>query len=373
MIALTRTDESIIGRWWWTVDRWLLGMILTLVVCGVVLIQAASPAVAEAHRLPRFHFVQSHMLLLFPALGGMVWLSLQPLRRIRLLAFAVLPLALLGVGYTLLFGMEIKGATRWVHLPGFSLQPSEFLKPALVIVTAWLFARHCERRGFPGLGVNIGLLLTASSLLLLQPDFGMGMLVIVTWFSQFFLAGLPLALVGLGVLLLPTVGLGAYVLSPHVQHRIDRFLDPAKGDSYQIDRAMEAFTKGGLFGTGPGNGTVKMSLPDAHCDFIFAVAGEELGLVACLLIALLYLAIILRGCWRLRRERSLFVVLATSGLLLQFGFQAIINMASALHLMPTKGMTLPLISYGGSSLLATAFSLGMVLALTRKRHGAGDS
>lgn len=372
MIALTRTDESVIGRWWWTVDRWLLALIGALVMCGIVLIQAASPAVAEAHGMNKFHFVQYHLILLVPALSGMIWLSLQPLRRIRLLAFALFPTALLGVVLTLIFGAETKGATRWLQLPGLSLQPSEFLKPSFVIVAAWLFARQCERRGFPGLETNIALFLLSVSLLMLQPDFGMSMLVVLTWFCQFFLAGLPLILVGIGLLLLPALGVGAYFTLPHVQHRIDRFLDPAKGDTYQIDRSMEAFTKGGLFGTGPGTGTVKMSLPDAHCDFIFAVAGEEMGLVTCLMIVLLFAMVILRGFWRLRREQNLFVVLATSGLLLQFGFQAIINIASALHLMPTKGMTLPFISYGGSSLLAVCLSMGMVLALTRKRHGSGE-
>ncbi len=372
MIALTRTDESLIGRWWWTVDRWTLALVGALIMCGIVLIQAASPAIAVARGMASFHFVQSYLIVLVPSLVGMIWLSMQPLRRIKIFAFTLFPLALGGVIFTLLFGNEIKGATRWVHLPGLSLQPSEFLKPAFIIVAAWLFARHCERRGFPALGANIVLFFTVIALLLLQPDFGMSMLVGLAWFSQFFLAGLPLALVGIGVLLLPCAGLGAYFLLPHVHNRIDRFLDPSKGDNYQIDRAMEAFTNGGLFGVGPGEGTVKMSLPDAHCDFIFAVAGEEMGLVTCLVIVLLYAMIILRGFWRLRREQSLFVVLAASGLLLQFGIQAIINIASALHLMPTKGMTLPFISYGGSSLMAVSLGMGMLLALTRKRHGTGE-
>jgi cell division protein FtsW len=372
MIALTRTDESIVGRWWWTIDGLLLAIIAILILFGIVLIQAASPAIAEARGLGKYHFVLNHAIMLVPALAGMLWLSMQSVRQIRLIAFALLPVALIGVGVTLGFGIEIKGATRWIHLPGFSLQPSEFLKPALVVVSAWLFARQCERRGFPAFGVNLTLFLLACGLLVLQPDFGMAVLVALTWFCQFFLAGLPLILVGIGLALLPIVGVGAYFLLPHVQHRIDRFLDPARGDTYQIDRAMEAFTKGGFFGTGAGSGTVKMELPDAHADFVFAVAGEEMGILTCLVIALLYALFVLRGFWKIRREQDLFVTLAASGLMLQFGFQATINMASALHLMPTKGMTLPFISYGGSSLLAVSLGIGMVLALTRRRFGGQD-
>lgn len=373
MITLTRSDESILGRWWWTVDRWTLALVAALIMFGIILIQAATPAIAVARGYSNFHFVQNYLLILIPALGGMIILSMQPLRNIRLIAFGVLPLSIFGIILTLVFGHDIKGATRWLHLPGLSLQPSEFAKPALTIVAAWLFARHCEKRGTPGLGVNFLLYASVCALLLLQPDFGMCMLISAVWFGQFFLAGLPLALVGISFVLLLTGGLGAYYIFPHVQHRIDRFLDPSSGDNYQIERAMEAFANGGMFGTGPGEGSVKMSLPDAHSDFIFAVAGEELGLVFCLIIVLLYAMIVLRGFWRLRREQNLFAVLAASGLLLQFGLQAIINMASTLRLMPTKGMTLPFISYGGSSLLALALAMGMLLALTRKRFGAGDS
>lgn len=372
MIALTRSDESIFGRWWWTVDRWMLAFIAALIMFGIILIQAASPAIAVARGYSNFHFVQNYLAVLVPALCGMIFLSMQSLRNIRLAAFALLPLSLLGVAMTLAFGAEVKGATRWIHLPGLSVQPSEFVKPALTIVAAWLFARHCERRGFPGLGVNACLFIGVIALLLMQPDFGMSMLIAATWFGQFFLAGLPLALVGISIIVLFAGGVGAYFVFPHVHHRVDRFLDPASGDNYQVERAMDAFTNGGLFGTGPGEGTVKMSLPDAHCDFIFAVAGEELGLVSCLVIVLLFAMIVLRGFWRLRQEQNLFVVLAASGLLLQFGFQAVINMASTLRLMPTKGMTLPFISYGGSSLLALSLTMGMLLALTRKRYGSGE-
>lgn len=371
-MKLTRTDESVIGRWWWSVDRWTLAFISALILFGIILIQAASPAVAVKHNLPSFHFVQSYLVILVPSLIGMIALSMLSLRQIRLVAFALFPLALLGIIITLLMGTEIKGATRWIQVFGFTLQPSEFVKPAFIIVAAWLFARHCERRGFPSLTSCIMLFCLTIALLIQQPDVGMSLLISLTWFCQFFLAGLPLALVGLGLLLLPLAGGMAYTFLPHVHDRINRFIDPGKGENYQIDKAIDAFRNGGLFGTGAGGGEVKMTLPDAHCDFIFAVAGEEMGLVICLVIVLLYAMIILRGFWRLRREHNLFVVLAASGLLLQFGLQAIINIASAVHLMPTKGMTLPFISYGGSSLLAVSCGMGMLLALTRKRHSTSE-
>lgn len=373
MISLTRTDESVVGRWWWSVDRWTLACLGALIIFGIVLIQAASPEFVNRHNLPPTYFVKNHLILLAPALALMFGLSVQPLRHIRLFAFALLPAALIGVALTLVMGTEVKGATRWLALPGTSLQPSEFVKPAFIIVSAWLFARQCERRGRPAAGTSILLLLLCVGLIMQQPDFGMSALITITWSCQFFLAGLPLVFVGLVLLMLPAAGMAAYYLLPHVQSRIDRFIAPGKGENYQVDKALEAFSNGGAFGTGAGGGTVKLTLPDAHCDFIFAVAGEEMGLVACLVIVLLYATIVLRGFWRLRREQNLFVVLAASGLLLQFGLQAIINIASALHLMPTKGMTLPFISYGGSSLLAVSLAMGMLLALTRKRHGRGEA
>jgi cell division protein FtsW len=209
-------------------------------------------------------------------------------------------------------------------------------------------------------------------LLLKQPDLGQTFVVSCVWFGQFFLAGLPMIAVGiLGILGISGL-IGAYFIFPHVSSRIDRFLDPAAGDNYQVSRSLEAFMNGGMFGTGPGQGTVKMSLPDAHADFVFAVAGEELGLIWCLILVGLFAFIVMRGFSRVVRDDNLFVLLAGSGLLIQFGLQAAINMGSALHLMPTKGMTLPFISYGGSSLLALGLGMGMVLALTRKRSGGGD-
>ncbi|ACI98049.1 FtsW/RodA/SpoVE family cell cycle protein [Rhodospirillum centenum] len=370
--TFARTDHSLLGRWWWTVDRWTLAAVVLIAAIGVVLIQAASPAVAERIGLTTFHFIERHLMLLLPALGVMVGVSLLSPRGVLRLSVGLFLLSLIGIALTLVVGVEIKGATRWLHLPGLSVQPSEFVKPAFAVVAAWLFALQRNREGFPGIPVVAGLFLVTVAMLLMQPDLGQTFVITAVFAGQFFLAGLPVLLV-VGLVVLGISGLvGAYFLFPHVQSRIDRFLDPASGDNYQVARAMEAFEKGGLWGTGPGQGSVKMSIPDAHADFIFAVAGEELGLLWCLLIVGLFAFVVLRGFARAFNDQSLFVLLAASGLCMQFGLQSLINMGSSLHLMPTKGMTLPFISYGGSSLIALGIGMGMLLALTRRRFGPGD-
>lgn len=373
MITFARTDHSILGRWWWTVDRWTLAAVILIAMIGVVLIQAASPAVAERIGLSTFHFIERHLMMLLPAIGIMIGVSLLSPRGVRRLALLLLLGSIVGIALTLVVGVEIKGATRWLHLPGLSVQPSEFVKPAFAVVAAWLFALHRNQEGFPGIQIVGGLYLVIVSLLLMQPDLGQTFLVTAVFAGQFFLAGLPILLVAVLVVLGLSGLVGAYFALPHVQSRIDRFLDPDAGDNYQVARAMDAFQNGGLWGTGPGQGTVKMSIPDSHADFIFAVAGEELGLIWCLAIAALFAFVVIRSFARAFNEQSLFVLLAASGLVMQFGLQSLINMGSTLHLMPTKGMTLPFISYGGSSLIALGIGMGMLLALTRRRFGPGET
>ena len=282
---------------------------------------------------------------------------------VTLLLFSALVVA------TFVIGTEIKGARRWIGMGPFSIQPSEFLKPAFAVVAAWLLAS--ARTGHIAYGnmFSIAALSTLVGLLLLQPDVGMAVVISTVWATQFFLAGLPLYWAALMLIGGAGALVGAYFMLPHVTSRIDRFLDPSSGDSYQIDRSLEAFMNGGLFGRGPGEGTVKEVLPDAHSDFVFAVAGEEFGLFICLIIVGLFAFVVLRGFARALQETDLFILLATSGLLVQFGLQAIINMGSTLRLMPTKGMTLPFVSYGGSSLIAMGLCIGFLLALGRKRVG----
>ncbi len=369
MSAIARTDTSVLGRWWWTVDRLTLVALGALIFCGIILTMAASPPVAARLGVDQYHFVKRQMMMLPVAVGLMFLVSLSTPRQVIRMAVIGLGIALVLTALTFVTGPEIKGARRWVALPGFQLQPSEFIKPFFAVVAAWLFAAQKMYDRVPGYLISVALYGGIVTMLVKQPDLGMAAVVTMVWFSQFFMAGLPLWLVGM-MGCSGFAGLfGAYLFLPHVTSRINRFLDPGTGDSYQVDRAMEAFMNGGLMGRGPGEGIVKRTIPDAHADFIFAVAAEEFGLIACLIIVGIFAFVVMRGFSRVLQETNLFVLLATTGLLVQFGLQAIINMASTLHLMPTKGMTLPFISYGGSSLLALAIGMGMVLALTRKRYG----
>jgi cell division protein FtsW len=371
MSSFARTDRSVLGLWWWTVDRWTLLALVLLMCIGALLVLAASPAVALHLKLDSFYLVRHHFALLVPATVMMLGVSLMTPRGVRRLALIGLVIALALTLFTLVGGAEIKGARRWIELGVLTIQPSEFVKPCFAVVAAWMFAEQHGKRRLPGNLIAIALYLAIVALLMAQPDFGMTFVVSLTWFAQFVLAGLPLLWIG-GMMVAGVGGiLGAYFLFPHVATRIDGFLNPAGGDTYQVDRSLEAFVNGGLYGVGPGEGTVKQVLPDAHSDFVFAVAGEEFGLIACLVIVLLFAFVVLRGYGRLMRETNLFVMLAAAGIITDFGLQAIINMASTLHLMPTKGMTLPFISYGGSSLLALALAMGMFLSLTRRRFGEG--
>ena len=372
MIALARTDTSLLGRWWWTVDRWLITCLLLIIAMGAIMVLAASPSVAERIGLDAYHFVRRQFIILPLALTVMFAVSLlSPLQVRRLAAIGFLGCVVL-LALTPLVGAEIKGARRWISLAGMSLQVSEFVKPCLAVISAWMFAEWRRRPEFPGHAVAIALYTAVVGLLLLQPDFGQSVLITLVFIGQFFLAGLPVAwLVATGALGLAGL-VGAYFLFPHVTSRVNRFLDPASGDTYQVDRSLEAFINGGFLGTGPGEGEIKQLLPDAHADFIFSVAGEEFGAITCLLIIVLFGFVVLRGFSRLFADGSLFVLLAGAGLLMQFGLQALVHMASALQLAPAKGMTLPFISYGGSSLIALALAMGMALALTRRRVHEGD-
>ena len=371
--TFSRTDDSIFGRWWWSIDRWMITAIISIIACGAILALAASPAVAKHYNFDTFFFAQRHFMIIPISLIVMFGVSLLDRRGIRQLAVICFGLSICLLGITLLNGAEVKGATRWIKLGGISIQPSEFIKPSFIIVSAWMFAAWRLKENFPGYLVSVGLYLVIVALLLMQPDVGMTILISVVWGVQFFLAGLPMLLVLVIGLIFIAGGFTAYFNFTHVQSRIDRFFDPAGSEAFQVARSLEAFRNGGIFGRGPGEGHVKENLPDARADFIFAVAGEEFGLVMTLFIVSLFIFIVLRGFIKAFKEIDLFVQLAVVGLLVQFALQAIINMASTLNLMPTKGMTLPLVSYGGSSMLASAIGLGMVLALTRERPGQGNN
>lgn len=373
MSALQRTDTSLFGRWWWTVDRWTLAAVAILLACGGVMTLAASPAVAERIDVGSFHFVKRQAIFLSLAALTIIGVSLMSPKGVRRLAILTTLGALMLMIMTLIFGAEIKGASRWLAIGGLSLQPSEFVKPGIAVVAAWLFARQRMDERFPGIQMSIAVYLVTVAILLMQPDVGMTIVVSVVWGTQFFVAGLPLVFVALIALTFVGAGVGAYFTFDHVQLRVDRFFGPDSEIGYQAARAIEAFQHGGIIGRGPGEGRVKEVLPDAHADFIFAVTGEEFGLLACLVIVGLFAFVVLRGFARVMKRDDLFVLLAVAGLLSQFAVQALINMASSVSLIPPKGMTLPFISYGGSSTLALAIGMGMVLALTRERPETGGA
>lgn len=374
--SFSRADTSALGRWWWTVDRWSLLALLILISVGVILSFAASPPAADRLNLGGFYFVKRHLLMLIPSVCIIILVSLLTSKQIRRLASFIFLLNLLLMIATYFYGTEIKGAKRWISISGFSLQSSEFIKPAFAVLSAWMLAETLRNPHFPGVFISFFFLSLYIFLLLLQPDLGMTVVAIATWVGQLFIAGISLIWFGVIVFLGLAGFIGSYFLFPHVAHRIDQFLDPSSGDPrhdlYQIYQSLEAFSKGGLLGIGPGEGVIKKHVPDAHADFIFAVAGEEFGLILCLFLVSIFAFIVCRSLLRAIHENSLFVILAISGLIIQFGLQAIVNMASSLHLIPTKGMTMPFISYGGSSLLALGIGMGMVLALTRRRYGINE-
>lgn len=370
---VSRAEPSLSGRWWWSIDRLILTALVALMVSGVVLLMAGGPPVAERLGLSTFHFVNRQAAYLVGALAIFLGVSLMTPRQVRRAALLIYIGSLAMVVATLYFGVEVKGARRWLTLgPLGSVQPSEFLKPAFVVLAAWAFAEGSRRPDLPGTILALLLLPITIVPLVLQPDFGQTMLVSLVWAGLFFVAGLHwFWVIGLGGA--GAIGiLVAYELVPHVRARIERFMDKGSGDTFQIDTALESFAQGGWLGKGPGEGTVKRILPDAHTDFIFAVTAEEFGVVVCMLLVALFAVIVLRSLFVAQKAEDPFIRLAVTGLALLFGIQAAINMMVNLHMMPAKGMTLPFISYGGSSLLSLAIGTGFLLALTRRRPRSVD-
>ena len=364
---LSREERNPLSQWWWTVDRPLLGAIVALMLCGLILSLAASPPVATRIGLDPFHFFNHHVLFLLPGFVVLIGVSFLAPRQIRRSALIVFAISILLILLTLLIGPEVKGSRRWITLLGVNVQASETAKPAFVVIAAWLFSESAERPEMPATSVALLLLLMLVSLLVMEPDFGQTMLMLMVWGALFFIAGMRTIWV-MGLAGAAGAGLfGAYLLVPHVALRIRRFMNPASGDTFQVDTAMEAFSRGGWFGLGPGEGIAKRNLPDSHTDFVFAVAAEEFGIILCLALLLLFAFIVIRALSRAYANEDMFSRLAASGLAILFGVQAAINMSVNLHLIPAKGMTLPFISYGGSSIVSLAYGVGMMLALTRMR------
>ena len=369
-MRLSRADHSLLSDWWFTVDRVLLAAILTLVGAGLVLSLAASPAIAVKRGLGPYYYVERHALFAVLAVAVMLMLSLLDPRRLRRAALAILAVSLVLMALVLVIGPEINGAHRWIRVLGYSLQPSELAKPAFVFLTAWLLAEGQRRPDVPATAISVGLYLAFAALLVVEPDFGQTLLVTGVWGLLFFISGLPLRWAGvLGALALLGSGF-AYYTFPHVKGRIDRFFDPSVGDTFQTDRAWSSFLEGGFVGRGPGEGTIKTTLPDAHTDFILAVIAEEYGVLACLALLALLGFIVFRPLLTAIGTADAFTRFSVIGLCLLFGGEALINMAVNVGLIPAKGMTLPFVSAGGSATLGMGIAMGLLLgALRRRRPG----
>jgi cell division protein FtsW len=367
MNLLSRTSRNPIAKWWWTVDRQMVIGVMVLLGMGFFAAFAASPAVAQHIGKSTYYFANKQLVFLVLAAFFFLAVSMLDAIWIRRLAVLMLIGAIGGVVLTMFAGVTVKGASRWLHIFGVSIQPSEILKPAFVVVVAWLLARQRARFKAYDIWYALALLIFCCLLLAMQPDFGQTILLALVWMCLFYLAGGSLKLIA-G---LSSVGLaaGLYVYSayPYFRSRIERFLDPSTGDTYQVDKAMDAIRSGGITGVGPGDGQVKSILPDAHADYVFAVAAEEGGLLMGGFIILTFAFLVWRALWALREENEHWVQLASAGLICLFGLQAIINLGVNLNLIPSKGMTLPFISYGGSSLLASAITMGMLVGLMRRR------
>ncbi len=369
--AFARSDRSQMGVWWWTTDRWMLGAVAVLIATGVLMSFAASPAAAARLNIgDPFHFAVRQCV--FAVAGATILVSVSMLdgRGVRRAAFFIYLIAIAIMIALPFFGHSAKGATRWISFAGFTLQPSEFMKPALIVLVSWMFSEGQKGQGVPGVSIAFGLYFLSVGLLLIQPDVGQTVLITVAFGAAFWMAGVPLSWVMLlgGV---AVVGLSStYFLFPHVASRVDRFLSPERADTFQVDRAAEAIAGGGLFGRGPGEGVLKRNIPDAHTDFIYSVAAEEYGLIFSLLLISIFAFIVVRGLYKSMKLSDPFEQVAAAGLFVLVGQQAFINIAVNLNMIPTKGMTLPFISSGGSSIMAISLTLGMALALTRRRPGA---
>ncbi len=363
---VSRAERGALADWFWTIDRFFLAAFILLMGLGFMLSFAASPPVAERLGLDSFHFVKRHAVFLLPAIAIMFGISFLSPRQVRRAAMILLVVSLAAMVLALFFGVEVKGSRRWISIGSFSLQPSEFMKPAFVVICAWLFAEHARQPEIPGNLFAIILFGIVAALLVAQPDLGQTILTAAVWGGMFFMAGMP----WLWIIVLGGAAVGglltAYTFLPHVAGRIDKFLT-GEGDTFQMDTAREAIIRGDWFGQGPGEGTVKRIIPDSHTDFIFSVAAEEFGILFCMVIVLIFAFVVMRGLNHAFKERNDFTRFAVAGLVLQIGTQSMINIGVNLELLPAKGMTLPLISYGGSSMIAICVTAGFVLALTRHR------
>lgn len=362
-----RRHSNFIKKWWIDVDKINFLILLGIIVFGLMMIASASPAVAKKINVDKLFFVKKQLVFAAIAVFLLIFISFLNQDKIKALAIFGLFIALILLVAVLVFGAEAKGSKRWISLMGFTLQPSEFAKTFFVVFNAYILQKFHFEKWQKKYGVSAFFYLLIVALLILQPDFGMTLTFTVLWLAQLFIYGLPLPLI-MGCVMLGVVGgIGAYIALPHVQDRIDKFLNASEAN-YQVERSLDAFVNGSFFGTGPGNGIVKPFIPDAHTDFIFAVIGEEYGIFTCIAIVVIFAYLITRIVKSLLDEEDMFSYLALCGLMLQFTMQVVVNIGVSLRLLPTKGMTLPFISYGGSSMISMAICFGLILAFTKKKY-----
>ena len=362
-MLISRSDNSNIALWWWTIDRFLLTLFSILIIVGIFLVMASSQHLAQSSNIFSHYFTLRHILFVIISLPIIFLFSLLNEKQTKAISIIGLIITIFLLLIILIHGSEIKGAKRWIYFSGFSFQPSELCKPFYVIVNAWFLTLWIEGKNFPGWAWSIVSLILISSLLLIQPDVGMTIVIILTWCFQLFITGIPLIIIICLTLAVPLFVILTYHNFDHVKIRIDGFLE---GTTYQVTKSLQSFEFGGFWGTGPGEGFYKKFLPDAHSDFVFAVAAEEYGILICLIIILIYSLVVYRAFSLSFINKSLFFIIAISGLAFQFGIQTLIHMASNTNLIPTKGMTLPFLSYGGSSMISSAITVGILLSLTRK-------
>ncbi len=354
-------------KWWWrSIDQQMIIALVILFVFSLMLVTTSGSAVANRIGLGEHYFASRQVIYL--ALASIIIIffsafSKDWLRRFSIVGFIICVIMLILVKF---YGYEVKGATRWINILGLSLQPSEFVKPFFVVVVGWILSLKLKEE-FPAVSVCLILYIIVALLLIIQPDFGMLVMITLIFGSQLFVAGMPIFWIMLAVFMLIVGVTVAYLWLPHVTQRINSFLDPNSSENYQVGKSLRAFEHGGLYGRGPGEGALKQVLPDSHTDFIFAVAGEEFGAIICLIIIGIFAFIVIHSILKLLKEEDKFIQLAGSGIITQLGLQSVINIGVTLNLLPTKGMTLPFISYGGSSTLAIAIATGMLLGFTRHK------
>ncbi|MAU86231.1 MAG: FtsW/RodA/SpoVE family cell cycle protein [Alphaproteobacteria bacterium] len=368
-MKITRSRKSHISDWWWTIDKVQLGSIVLLIIFGIVLNLAASPPIAEKLSLNQYYFVKRQFLFFILGILVMFFFSFLNLKNLRRLCLIIFITSLITIFFLNIFGTPIKGATRWLDLGIISVQPSEFAKPTFIVLISWFLSESIVKT-VPSKIISLMLYSLFAFGLILQPDIGQTILITLAASIIYFISGMPL-IVGFTIFILSLIGIGlSYLYVDHFYQRLNIFFNPSLGDTYQIDTAYNAILQGGWFGVGPGEGVIKNILPDAHTDFIFAVAAEEFGLISCFIIISLFAFIVYRGLSRSLKQENLFAKIATIGLTSLICIQVGINIAVNLGIVPTKGMTLPFISYGGSSALSIAMTFGLILAFTRQKNNS---